>query len=299
MRLDSYVPMSRQTSCLAAILAVLGPILAIWCSPGARADSMPAAGQESAITFSPSSGAMTVFVPTNYAAQQKWPAIFFYHGMGGKPDTAWMRGPTHERDYIIAAMPYLEADGAQRTLQEEQAYEKRELANFRLARQWLGAHASLDESRVFLAGISKGGWMAGTLAEMEFPRLGGVIILLAGRPFGSNPKRVADIVRDKAIYIGTGETDPNNMAARRAREVYRRNGAIVTFEEYTGLGHEAPPDPQRLCAWLELNGRFRQQAVTTQALNALKPNFPSVSPSRSGVPVRTGKKITFGQPAGR
>ena len=265
--------MNRRTPCLLALLAALAPVQAIWYGSIARADPVLSAGREVAAAFSPSSGSMTVYVPTNYVAQGKWPALFFYHGMGGKPDTAWWRGLTHDRDYIIAAMPYLEADGVTRTLQEQQAYEKRELANFRLARQWLATHASVDESRVFLAGISKGGWMTSTLAEMELPRLGGMIILLAGRPFGSNPRRLVSLVQNKAVYIGTGETDPNNMPARRAREVYRRNGASVTFEEYAGLGHEAPPEPERLHAWLELNGRYRQESLTPAVTNALAASF--------------------------
>jgi hypothetical protein len=50
------------------------------------------------------------------------------------------------------------------------------------------------------------------------------------------------------------------VPARRAKEFYRRNGAVVTFEEYMGKGHEVPLVAPRLSAWLEANGRCRQTA---------------------------------------
>jgi hypothetical protein len=63
------------------------------------------------------------------------------------------------------------------------------------------------------------------------------------------------------IYIGAGETDPNLLPARRAREVYKRNGALVTLEEYAGHGHEVPLDAVRLRAWLQVQGRYHEEAA--------------------------------------
>jgi predicted esterase len=201
-----------------------------------------------------------VYLPSNYSADQKWPAIFFYHGMGGSPDTSLLRRFTDGRDYVVVGMSYAEAETTPRSPQEQERYLRRELEHFRAARNWLTAHASIDETRLIMAGVSKGGWTVGVLGEMELPRLAGLIILLAGRPESHAPKPAAGVFQNKPIYIGDGETDLNMRPARHTRELYRRNGAVVTFEEYAGKGHEVPQVAPRLSAWLEANGRCRQTA---------------------------------------
>ena len=101
-------------------------------------------------------------------------------------------------------MPYAE-DGRQLpAAQDKQASLGRELASYRVARSWLAAHASVDESRVFMAGVSKGGWTASSLGEMDLARLGGLIILLAGRPYASTRTLPVAALHNKPIYIGTG-----------------------------------------------------------------------------------------------
>jgi predicted esterase len=205
---------------------------------------------------------MRIYLPTQYTPAAKWPAIFFYHGMGGSPDTSWVRRYPGGADFIVVGLPYFVPDSPARTPAEQRAAADRELAGFRAARQWLLDHASVDDGRVFMGGISKGGWTAAALGEMEAPRLAGLIILLAGRSYGALRGGPAPDVRGKPVYIGAGETDPNRMAARRAAEYYRRQGAVVTAEEYAGFGHDVPPDAPRLEAWLEVHGRYRQTAVT-------------------------------------
>ena len=228
-------------------------------APAPAEQATLAPGVESAIMLPNSGGTMQVYLPSNYTATQKWATVFFYHYMGGTPDTSFLRGLTEGRDYIVAGMSYLDDARPASPVQDTESYMRRELANYRSARNWLIAHASVDEARIFLAGTSKGGWAASGLGELELPRLGGIIILLAGRPYGFGRSPSPDALHGKPIYIGTGETDPNNMAARLARELYRRNGAVVTFEEYAGRGHEVPSDEKRLRAWLEANGPRRDR----------------------------------------
>jgi predicted esterase len=243
----------RYGACAALLAVVLG------ATAGAGEPTLTA-GQESTVALSPSNGTVKVFLPSNYSADQKWPAIFFYHGMGGSPDTSFLRSFTDGRDYVLVGMSYLDNDDSPRSAQEQERYLRRELEHFRAARNWLTAHASIDETRLIMAGASKGGWTTSALGELELPRLGGLIILLAGRPESRTPKPPAGALQNKPIYIGDGEMDPNLIPARRAREFYRRNGAVVTFEEYMGKGHEVPPVAPRLSAWLEANGRCRQTA---------------------------------------
>ena len=214
------------------------------------------AGSESALA-APQGGTMRVYMPSNYVAEQKWPAVFYYGGAGGSPDIALMRTFADGRDYIVVGMPYLEEDVPSRTPQEQDAYLRRELAAFRAARAWIEGKVSVDDSRVFIGGASKGGWIASALGEMDIGRLGGMIILLAGRR--QSPTAPAPVgLGGKAIYVGAGEKDANMMPARRAVEVYKRCGAVVTYEEFAGSEHEIPADAPRLRAWLAVRGRYRQ-----------------------------------------
>jgi predicted esterase len=241
-------------------------------------EALPAAGAEATIIAPTSGKGVIIYTPANYQTNQPVPVVFFYHGMGGRPDTTFMRKLTGGRDYLVVGMPYLEDDSQRRTLQEQKNYMRRELAHFHAVREWLAAHARVDERRIFLAGISKGGWVVSALGELDLPRIGGLIVLLAGRPYYASYRRPVVGLPDKPIYLGTGESDPNNIPARRAREYYRRNGAVVTFEEYAGRGHDVPPDPPLLKAWLEVHGRYGaapcppafRQELTAYFTNAIR-----------------------------
>jgi len=245
------------------------------------------AGQEATIDLPSSNRTVKVFLPSNYSRSQKWPAIFYYHGMGGSPDTSLLRGFTDSRDYVLVGMSYQDTNDSPRTAQEQERYVRGESAHYRATRDWLVAHASIDDTRLIIAGASKGGWAASVLGEMELPRLGGIMILLAGRPAGRPQSLPAGALQNKPIYIGAGETDPNMVSARRAKEFYKRNGAVVTFEEFTGKGHEVPPEAKRLKAWLEANGRYRQnanpEAVGRELMAKLEPTLNAAVAETSAV----------------
>jgi len=74
-----------------------------------------------------------------------------------------------------------------RTEGSHRAYLSRELANFHLARLWIIEHASVDQSRFFMAGISRGGWLTSMLCDLEMRDLAGIAVLLAGRLRSATP----------------------------------------------------------------------------------------------------------------
>jgi predicted esterase len=201
---------------------------------------------------------MNIRLPSNYTPERRWPVVFFYHGAQGGPDTRSVRNWTEGKDFIVVGMPYLESGTPQRNHEEHEKYVRKEIENFRRVRAWLGARASIDEARVLMGGVSKGGWTAAVLGEREIDRLAGLIIVLAGRLPSTGAQRTVPPLRNKPIYIGAGETDPNLPDAYRARAFYRRVGAVVTFEEYPGMGHAVPPAPKHLMSWLKMRGAYRQ-----------------------------------------
>ena len=266
----------RPVRCSIAFLSAIG--LTAWLVPScaSSADSQTngvlSAGQEVAVTVPGMDNAIKVFLPSNYVAASKWPAIFYYHAMNHGPDTGILRPFTGSRDYIIVGLPYLSDGTSQATAQAREAVLQREIAGFRASRAWVAAHAAMDERRVFMAGVSKGGWMTASLGEREINRLAGLIIMLSGRVPYAQESALAAALQGKPVYIGAGETDPNLIPALQAREYYRHNGANVTLEVFAGLGHEVPTQAARLTEWLEAHGHYGE-APAPQELEALKASF--------------------------
>jgi dienelactone hydrolase len=220
----------------------------------ARAADAPAPGAELAIEIAGVGDRAIVRLPDNYDPAREWPAIFFYHGMGGHPTVQPLSALTKGRDFVLVGMPYVDPEPRSRTPAAHEAYLKQEIDALRRAREEVAKRARVRSDRVFLGGTSMGGWTTTQLGEREMPRLAGLIVLLAGRmrtmPFPVVP------FQGKPVYIGTGETDANLPAARRAAALYRSLGARVTFEEYAGLGHAAPRENPGLEAWLDAQGRL-------------------------------------------
>jgi hypothetical protein len=249
-----------KTGNMAGVAAAL-LALAAGAAAGEPAGPTLTAGTESTITLPLSGAQLKVFLPANYTADAKWPVVFFYPGQGGKPSTGYIRHHTDDRDFIVVGVPYVTPD-SNKPMPD---FASRELQSFRAARQWLAAHASVDETRVYLGGVSKGGWTTSLLGEPELPRLAGLIIVLAGRsyPFTAAPGGTA--YRGKPLYIGDGETDNNMRFARQAATFFQRQGMALTFEEYMGLGHATPPDAPRLRTWLQTQARYHVRDAAAQA----------------------------------
>ena len=49
---------------------------------------------------------LQVVLPGNYSPDRKWPAVFYYHGTGGKPTTELIQAHTQDQDWIVVGMTY-------------------------------------------------------------------------------------------------------------------------------------------------------------------------------------------------
>ncbi|MDD2597668.1 MAG: hypothetical protein PHO37_00375 [Kiritimatiellae bacterium] len=220
----------------------------------------------------PGSGAhLKVYIPANYTPDYKWPLILFYHGMDGSPTTDCMVRHCEGADFIIIGMSYCETQPTQMTPEQQTLYIEKERKNFAEAVAWVQANLSLDPERVFLGGISKGGWTTSFVGERELKRLAGLIILLAGRQRGAVP--AAQAMDGLLVYIGVGESDPNLLPGAQAAGFYRRCGANVSFEEFEGIGHQAPSKAARLMQWLEAHGALSHPWLDVAVKEARKAEY--------------------------
>ena len=195
-----------------------------------------------------------VYLPENYDYEKKWPVIFLFHGMNGTPDTKVLQRYTGKKDFIIVAMDYF-IKGTQKfkTVKEGQKYYFKEYQNVVKAKDFIAKHVSIDDKKLFLAGISKGGWIAGVVSETQLSSFAGTMIFLAGKNVGK--KRPIKIPNRSGIpiYVGVGEFDGNLIPGVAAAPHFKSIRANVTFEIFDDTGHSLPKKtPPLLTEWLNL-----------------------------------------------
>lgn len=179
--------------------------------------------------------AVLVSLPDDHGDGNKWPAVFYLHGTSGKPRTDWMRSHTGPGHWIVVAIPYVER-GANYSVTAEAI--KRQMAVNHKVRDLLVAGHSLDPARVYVVGLSKGGWMADHLLQADRSLAGGAI-LMAGHvkdlPKSPKPHR-----KGLPIFIGVGRKDGNFPFSLRALQFHRKLGATVHIEDWPGIAHSIP-----------------------------------------------------------
>ena len=175
-----------------------------------------------------------VSLPGNHDPTKKWPAVFFYHGMGGHPTTRMIRDHTGPRDWIVVGMTF-SFDGQFKYTPDNL---KKELAILHSVRDQLAAKQGLDPSRLHVSGFSQGGWVSGMFFQAD-RSLAGAAILGAGHMDSISPKP-APYAPGTPLFLGVGRLDGVYPFALKARLFYGKLGAGVTMETWSGLKHEFP-----------------------------------------------------------
>jgi poly(3-hydroxybutyrate) depolymerase len=186
-------------------------------------------------------------LPDNYDASKKWPAVFYYHGTGGKPTTRFITQHTGRQDWIVVGMAYRQKGKFNLTTENYAD----ELQILHSTRQYLTAKYGLDPKRVYVAGFSKGGWMAEMLIQRE-SSLAGAIIMGAGH-LHKVRTQTGPFKKRTPIYLGIGRQDGNYPFALRAVTYFRELRAPITLDTWHDRGHNFPAQPSHaLTQWLAL-----------------------------------------------
>lgn len=175
-----------------------------------------------------------VSLPENHDPAKKWPAVFYYHGSGGRPSTKLIRQHTGPKDWIVVGMTYT-FDGA--FTQTPENLEK-ELVILRRVRDRLVKEQGLDPKRLYVSGFSQGGWVSGLFFQAE-RSLAGAVILGAGHMREAAPKTAA-FPPGTPLFVGVGRLDGNYPFALKARLFYGKLGVTVNMETWQDLKHEFP-----------------------------------------------------------
>ena len=240
------------------------------------------AGQETTVPWPKTANEeIKIYLPENYSKDKKWPVIFYFHGMNGKPDTKLFQKYTGKKDFIIVSMDYF-VKGAQRFANEKEtrAYYQKEFKNILEAKTKLQGKISIDPKKLYLAGISKGGWMSSVLAETHLTTFSGVIIFLAGKMGGPKRPVVQPNRAGIPIYVGVGEYDGNFIAGVAAVSHFKPFRANVTLEIFDKVGHTMPEEvPGGFSQWLSMHRPDPELTVNDwfkEKLKALKQEDPKV-----------------------
>ena len=244
-------------------LALLVPVLLLFpvvlslvnCATLQQADAVTdQPGQMIALATQADDGEQpaALYVPANYNDGREWPLIVFLHGMGergadGVDQTTVGIGPAiqahPERFPALVLMPQCSSDYVW-TSPNGIAHIDHAIAQVR-------ERYNIDAQRIYLTGLSMGGYGAFNYAALHPERFAAVVPICGG----GNPERHAEPLATIPMWVFHGGAD-NVVAPERSRqmvEAIRNAGGNIQYTEYPGVGHNswdaAYGDPE-VIAWM-------------------------------------------------
>lgn len=187
---------------------------------------------------------LPVWMPDDFDASKKYPVIIDYHGNGGQPNVEFLKSATDGKHFVLVGMTYKNAGQEAHTAQEI----SEELGLLNALKKRLVESLSIDPSRIYVGGFSRGGWQAGMLLDYDRTLAGGIV--LGGGVFKERADKVK-FQKPIPIYIGCGRNDGNYPPSIGALAYFRKMGADPMLEAWPDTGHAYPQTPpEGLRQWL-------------------------------------------------
>jgi predicted peptidase len=200
-----------------------------------------------------------VYVPADFHSKKKWPVILFLHGAGERGSDGALQtdvGIAHairlnsSRFPFVVVMPQCQKD----KIWGDPDMEVQALAALEASiKEFHG-----DRNRVYLTGLSMGGFGTWELASRSPGRFAALVPICSGvRPLKDWPQlrvtrvedaRIADPYADVARRIGStpvwifhGDADQSVPVeeSRRMAEAIKAEGGNVKYTEYPGVDHNS------------------------------------------------------------
>lgn len=187
---------------------------------------------------------LPIWKPDDFDESKKYPAIVYYPGTSGEPTASFIHEVTGGKDYVLVGMAY-RASGAYQHTPEEISDS---LGLLNAIKQTLVKSLSVDPGRIYVGGISKGGWHSAMLLDRDRSLAGGMIF--AAGVFERRPES-QKFPGALPVFIGCGRYDGNYPQALGALLYFRGLGADTTLSTWADTGHEYPKhEPEMLRQWL-------------------------------------------------
>lgn len=235
-------------------MAAVAIVLALAAPGAARAEDEPMATGflNRAVKQDGQSYPYVVYVPRNYDKNQKWPVILFLHGAGERGDDGLKQSEVGlgravrmhpERFPALVVMPqcpekqWWDAKGAKAALKAlDEVVDK----------------YSGDRSRLYLTGLSMGGYGSWTIAS-DKPEMFAAVAPICG---GGDPKAMAERLKGLPLWVFHGDADPAVPVARSREMVEAIKSAgstVIKYTEMPGVQHnswDAAYENPEFATWL-------------------------------------------------
>src|SRR5262249_13186996 len=182
-----------------------------------------------------------VFVPHDYQSDKEYPVILFLHGAGetrgGKKQPVEVGiGPAIKKR--AKAFPFIVVipQSHKRTWQAGSADAKRALAILDLVQKTY----KTDPKRVYLTGLSMGGFGTWSLARAH-PERWAAIVPICGGVGGESVKSTAEKLKDLPCWCFHGDADKAVKVelSRAMIKALKAAGGNPRYDEYPGVGHNS------------------------------------------------------------
>ena len=203
-----------------------------------------------------------LYLPSRYGAdpQESWPLILFLHGMGERGNdlelvkTHGIPKVVEERDDwpFVAVSPQCPAD----------SWWVGEIDALVALLDEVTARYAIDEDRIYLTGLSMGGYGTWHLAALYPQRFAAIVPICGGGvPVLGFPEKVCAL-KDVPVWAFHGAKDPlvRLEESERLVETLRACGGNVRFTVYPEAGHDSWTETYNnpeLYAWLLQQRRRR------------------------------------------
>ena len=177
-----------------------------------------------------------LFLPRDYGtkAGRKWPFILFLHGAGERGNNL-KRVKKHGVPKIVERRPDFPFIVLSPQCPDETTWWDHQ-RTLKLLLDEIVANYAVDEARIYLTGLSMGGYGTWSLA-MAYPRLFAAIAPICG---GGFPEFVS-VLKSVPVWAFHGAEDKTVKleASQRMVDALRACGGDVRFTVYPGVGHDS------------------------------------------------------------
>jgi len=187
---------------------------------------------------------LVLYLPSTYHAEKPWPLLLLLHGSGGNGmgmARTW-QAFAEKHGYVLLAPTDPESG-------KGYAFRERERQAALGALRWMRLHYHLDENRIHVHGVSRGGHMAWDLGT-RFPDLFASMVPAIGGPTwtlakGRNNLRMVENLHRMPIRDLQGAQDDAHLL-RNLRQAFARLKAVGNHQallfEFPELGHSFRTD---------------------------------------------------------
>lgn len=184
-----------------------------------------------------------VFVPARLAGQRNVPVILFLHGIGQRGEGGFLPADGAAAGFARQYLEQIPAVALLPQCRRGQYWHDPEMERMVMAEvAQTSAEFNADPKRLYLAGVSMGGFGAWHLAAEHPGKFAALVSICGGSPLTSGDRftPIAQKVGKMPVWVFHGSEDrivPVSESRRMVEALKSVKGSRVRYHEYEGAGH--------------------------------------------------------------